>query len=121
MYEKYRDKVNFILVYVIEPHPVGSKSPYSKEEWTGSFSWDKQDKPVYQPETYDQRLQLAVKLIEDEAITRMILVDTADNKVWKAYGPAPNLAYLIGTDRKVLEAQEWYSQKEMEAAIKKIN
>ena len=40
-----------------------------------------------------------------------------DNAVWEAYGGAPTMAYLIGTDGKVVEAQRWYDANKMETAI----
>ena len=49
-----------------------------------------------------------------------ILVDGMDNKVWKAWGSAPNCAYLIGTDGRVVEAQPWFDAGPMRAALEKL-
>ena len=46
-----------------------------------------------------------------------MLVDEMDNPLWCTYGPAPDIAYLIGTDGKIVEKQGWYNPEEMEAAI----
>lgn len=120
MYTRYKDKVHFVIVYVIEPHPSGSRSPYAQGEWTDANSQDKQGNPIKQPMSYSERVKLAQLLIKDDGIAVPILVDKMNNVVWQTYGPAPNLAYLIGTDKKVIVAQEWYSAREMESAIAQL-
>ena len=114
---KYQDQLHFVLVYVIEPHPAGSKSPYSEKEWTLSYSHDTEGNPVSQPQTYEERVRLASMCAEDAGITALVLVDEIFNPIWRIYGPAPNLAYLIGTDGKIIEAQLWYNVGKMESAI----
>jgi hypothetical protein len=115
---RYGDKVQFIIVYVIEPYPVGSQSPYSYKGWTLSNSNDTQGNPVAQPQTYEERVKLASLCVKDAGITARVLVDEINNPIWQIYGPAPNLAYLIGTDDRVAEAQLWYDAGSMETAIK---
>ena len=39
-----------------------------------------------------------------------------DNPVWCTYGPAPDIAYLTGTDGRIVEKQGWYQPQLMEAA-----
>ena len=117
LYEKYKDRVNFLLVYVIEAHPAKSISPYRGDEWTMMYSEDKQGKPVKQPQTYEERIKLASKCIKDAAIRVPVVVDKMDNSIWKKYGPAPNLAYLIGMDKKVVTAHEWYDAGRLEKMI----
>jgi hypothetical protein len=70
-----------------------------------------------QPVTYEERVKLASRTIAEERITVPLLIDEIDNPVWCTYGPAPNIAYLIGTDGTVVEKQAWYQPQEMEAAI----
>ena len=40
-----------------------------------------------------------------------------DNPLWCTYGPAPDIAYLIGMDGTVVEKQVWYQVELMEEAI----
>ena len=115
--EKYQDQVQFVIVYVMEPHPVGSQSPYSYEEWVLPYSYDTEDNPVTQPQTYEERVRLASMCARDAGITALVLVDEMINPVLRIYGPAPNLAYLIGTDGKIAEAQLWYNVDKMESAL----
>ena len=114
---KYRDQVQFVLVYIIEPYPVGTQSPYSYKEWALSYSYDEKGNPVTQPRTYDERFRLALLCAKDAGITATVLVDEITNPIWQIYGTAPNLAYLIGTDGKIAEAQLWYDVDKMERAI----
>ncbi len=76
-----------------------------------------EDNPLAQPATYEERVKLASRTIAEERITVPVLVDEMDNPVWCTYGPAPDIAYLIGTDGTVVEKQAWYQPQEMEAAI----
>jgi hypothetical protein len=48
-----------------------------------------------------------------------VLIDEMDNPVCCTYGPAPNMAFLICTDGRILEQQHWYQPQQMEAAIAK--
>lgn len=102
---------------MVEAHPSGSDSPYSGDEWTGVFSKDEEGNPVTQPETYEDRLAIARQTAADEGITSLMLVDEIDNPVWCTYGPAPNIAYLIGRDGIIVTGQQWYDPGEMENAI----
>ena len=117
MYALYRDSAYFITIYVIEPHPSGSASPYSGEEWTGSASTDCEGNPVTQPQTYQERVSLALQMINELKITVPVLIDKIDNPLWSTYGPAPNIAYLISTDGIVIEKQNWYQPAEMKHII----
>ena len=70
-----------------------------------------------QPLTYEERVELARKTAVEAGINVPILVDEIDNPVWCTYGPAPNIAYLIGTDGKIITKQGWYNPKLMEQGI----
>ena len=117
MGSKYGSEVQFILIYTIEAHPVGSASPYSGREWTGPASIDERGNPLTQPETYEQRVSYAAKAIEELGISLPVLIDEMDNPVWCTYGPAPNIAYFIGSDGIILEKQGWYEPQRMERII----
>ena len=70
-----------------------------------------------QPLTYEERVELARKAAVEAGINVPLLVDEIDNPVWCTYGPAPNIAYLIGTDGKIIAKQGWYDPVKMEIAI----
>ncbi len=60
---------------------------------------------------------MARKTIAAEDITVTVLVDEMDNALMCTYGPAPNIAYLIGTEGKIIAKQAWYDPQQMESAI----
>ena len=117
MYADYGDRVHFIFIYTIEAHPMGSPSPYSGREWPAAASTDEEGNPRTQPTSYEQRVTLATEMIEELGITIPVLIDEIDNPVWCTYGPAPDIAYLIGTDGVIVEKQGWYEPRLMEEAI----
>ncbi len=86
----------------------------------GKYSRDPYGAPIGQPGTYEDRVRLAIKAGEEDGIKFPILIDSMENPVWSTYGPAPNIAYLIGMDGTVLLRQPWYDPKEMEAQIKAL-
>ncbi len=115
---KYGDRIHFIIVYVIEAHPVGSSSPYSKgEEWTGPASMDAAGCDIFQPASYEERVTTARQMAAELGITVPVLIDEMDDAVWYTYGPAPNLAYLIDFQGKIYVKQGWFQPDEMEKAI----
>lgn len=63
MHAKYGNEVQFIIIYTIEAHPVGSACPYTGEEWISSASADKQGNPLSQPTTYDERVAQATQMV----------------------------------------------------------
>jgi len=117
LYNKYSDEIHFITVYTVDAHPAASDSPYADREWTAAFSTDDEGNPVGQPTSYEERTELARKTAIESDIRTTLLVDEIDNPVWCTYGPAPNIAYLIGTDGKIIYKQGWYDPILMEQEI----
>ena len=109
--------MHFIIVYTIDAHPAGSASPYSNKEWTSTYSRDKVGNPVAQPLTYEERLVLARQTVVEAGIKVPVLVDEMDNPVWCTYGPTPDIAYLVGTDGRIIAKQPWYDPQQMETAL----
>lgn len=90
--KKYAGKVQFVLVYVIEAHPMEPDvSPYTGEIWTNEYS------TVNQPPTLGDRIGLAKKL--DSANELLVLVDdlnaNAANPFWCSYGTLPFGAFAV--------------------------
>ena len=112
--------VEFLIVYTLEAHPLGTNNPYSQREVPGKYSRDPIGEPIGQPQTYEGRALLATKAGKEDGILATLLVDRMDNAVWATYGPAPNIAYLIGMDGRVLLKQPWYDPKGMEEAVKAL-
>jgi len=102
--------VHFIIVYAREAHAVDTGR-------RAANTYDDAGNPIYEPQTYEERVELARKTVAVEGITVPVLVDEMDNPLWCTYGPAPNNAYLIGTDGRIVVKQGWYQPEEMRSAI----
>ena len=74
---------------------------------------------LIQPSTYEERVTQASEMAKQLGITVPILIDEMDNPVWCTYGPAPNIAYLIGTDGIIREKLGWYDPEDMKSAIQR--
>ena len=83
-------------------------------------SLNEEGDPVHEPRNYEEREELARELVAAEDIAVPVLVDEMDNPLWCTYGPAPNVAYLIGMDGEVIEKQGWYTPSRMRAAIQDL-
>jgi cytochrome oxidase Cu insertion factor (SCO1/SenC/PrrC family) len=116
--QEFGSRVNFLVVYTIEAHPKGDPSPYSGKEWSTPAN-EKEGLLIPQPKTMDERITRVKKTLEVTRISAPLVVDTMDNKVWKAYGSAPNCAYVIGTDGKIAAAEPWMEPSQLRRAIER--
>ena len=117
--KEFAGRVSFLLVYTIEAHPKGSPSPYSGKEW---ITPKNEQEGILLPQPADQaaRVKLAQACIAREKLTVPVVVDTMENTVWKAYGSAPNCAYIIGTDGKIADAQPWMEAKRLHQTLQRV-
>ncbi|MFC1500721.1 deiodinase-like protein [Candidatus Zixiibacteriota bacterium] len=87
---KYEDRVTFIILYQREAHP-------------GQMQFAS----ITQPETYDERLNLAQKACEELSVATTIVIDGMDNAVRIAYGGLPNSAYIIDGEGRIVHKEGW--------------
>jgi hypothetical protein len=105
IYQKYRDQVEFVVVYVKEAHP-------SDKWWLGrsrtqtvlhTFSGNPARLDVPEPVTLEQRRKVAASCqanLFDGVVP--LYVDAMDNKVSARYAAKPTRIYFIGVDGKVV-------------------
>ena len=117
MYAKYRDNINFLVVYTIEAYPIGSACPYTGEPVELPSSKDTFGFGLTQPKTYKERVFQAKEFMRQLGYTMPLVVDDIDNAIWCTYGPASNIAYLIDTDGTILAKQPYYAPDEMDGII----
>ena len=116
LYAKYGNEATFFVIYVIEAHPHGDICPYTGQEWVTQEN--KNQGILYsQPVNHAQRLELAKKAQADLGIRIPILIDDMDNSTWRAYGRAPNAAYLIGIDGRIRVRQGWLDPAGLKQAL----
>ncbi len=117
--QKYGNEVQFFMIYTLEAHPAGSKSPYAnrspvppKNKKDGIF--------LKQPVTFEERISHAAACKTRLSVISTILIDEMDNRVWKAYGSAPNCAYVIGKDGKIVVRNAWADASSIEKTLRKL-
>ncbi len=105
IYQKYRDAVEFIVVYVKEAHP-------TDKWWLGrsrtqtllhEFSGNPARLDVKDPVTLEQRRKVAASCqanLFDGVVP--LYVDAMDDRVSARYAAKPTRIYLIGKDGKVI-------------------
>ncbi len=89
IYQSYKDKADFVLVYIREAHP-GSQIPGINNGET-----------IQQTETLAERRELAADFAEELKLTMPVLVDKEDNKVNATYAGWPNRLVIVGVDGKI--------------------
>ncbi len=105
LYDKHKDNVGFLVVYIREAHPVdgwwlggGAAGLWLKT--TGS----KAALDVYDPKTIEERRAVANRCAVELAYGIPTYVDEIDDHVSKAYAAMPTRLYLVGKDGRVAYA-----------------
>lgn len=116
--DRYDEKLNVVIVYVIEAHPVGSVCPYKDVE---DITPENERDGILrkQPKTLDDRLELAQEFKRLLRIKSAIYVDNMKDEAWKGLGGAPNLALLVDQEGKVVARSGWFEGEKSKAAIDK--
>lgn len=112
MAEKYKDKVEFLLVYIREAHPTdGWQVPINERE--GILLATAKD-----IEQKEDHASLCVLRLDIKFTT---LVDNMDNKVEANYSGWPDRLYVIGKDGRIAwkgsPGPQGFRPPELEAAI----
>jgi hypothetical protein len=92
MYQRYRDKVTFLAVYVREAHPTDGWRERGNDKVGISFA---------QPRSSEERRKVAQKCCATLEITMPLVVDTLDDRVGHAYSGMPDRLYVIDRAGKV--------------------
>lgn len=91
--ERYRDRVNFLMIYVREAHPA--------DGWIMSRN-ERQGIEIFQPKSYDQRKQVAEQCARHFDAGVPMLVDSLEDPVGKVYSGMPSRLYLINQQQEVI-------------------
>ena len=92
LFDEYRDRVAFFIVYIKEVHPEdGWVVTHNREEGIA----------VSDPSSDQERADVADSCVVRSAIRIPVLVDSMNNTVASAYGGWPDRLYLIGRDGRV--------------------
>ena len=92
LYSRFKDRIEFFVVYVQEAHPT--------DGWQVESNI-KDDVFYRQHQSLDEREEVAQSCAIGLHISIPILVEEMDNAIDEAYGAAPERLYLIGKDGRV--------------------
>ncbi len=125
LYEQYHDRVQFIVIYIREAHPVDGW-------WLGGGVFglamkvrrSKSATDVYDPKTMEERRQVAARCESALQYGIPTLVDEIDDPVNRAYAAIPTRLYLIGMDGRVVYAGGLgpfgFKPQELKVAIERL-
>ncbi len=113
MRECYRDRVEFVVVYIREAHP--------EEGWVVTPNRDA-DIRVNDPTSDEERHEVAASCALRLEIRMPVVVDPIDDRIARAYGALPDRLYLIGRGGRVAFQGErgpfGFKPAELESAIR---
>jgi thiol-disulfide isomerase/thioredoxin len=92
LYRRYKDRANFVMVYVREAHPTDGWRMESNDH-LGAIT--------AQPKTYGERVEVAQKCGRLLDLAFPMLVDTIDDSVGARYSGMPGRLYLIDREGKI--------------------
>ncbi len=115
MYGKYKDRVEFYLVYIREAHTTDGKQAKANRKQGILFT---------QPTTLDERIGVYTKMCDGIHFEFPALIDGLDDKVGKAYNALPDRLYLIDVEGKVAyqskRGPKGFKPEELEASIQAL-
>jgi Iodothyronine deiodinase len=92
IYDKYKDRAEFLTVYISEAHP--------DDEW--QMDSNHTDKMVFkQPKTFEARKELAAVLVDKLKYRMPLAVDTIDNKADQVFAGWPERIYVLEAGGRV--------------------
>ena len=92
LYQMYKDRATFVMVYVREAHPTDGWSMQSN---------DRVGVALTQPKTYEERVSVARTCGKRLGLGFPMLVDTIDDAVGARYSGMPSRLYLIDRDGRI--------------------
>ena len=96
MYETYKDRVEFYIVYIREAHAADSS-------WAMNFT-GRDGELIYDPISEDERAKVASQCVADLNLPMPALIDRLDDEVNQSYLGWPDRLYLVDTAGKVAYA-----------------
>ena len=92
IYSRFKDQVEFFVVYVQETHPTDGWQTDSNLEAGVLFR---------QHQSYDAREEVAAACSIDLHISLPVLIEEMNNDIDEAYGAAPERLYIVDAQGKV--------------------
>jgi hypothetical protein len=116
---RFKRDINTVMIYVVEAHPIDVPSPYTDKIWLTPMN-EEAGIHCNQPQTLEGRIELAQQLKRRFRLCTSMLIDAMDDRAWRAFGGAPNVAILVGPDGRIAVKQGWFEPRGMARAIKAL-
>lgn len=113
---RFEENINTVIIYVVEAHPIDVPSPYTDGIWLTPLN-EIAGIHCAQPRNLEGRIELAEQLRRRVRLSIPMLIDDMDNRVWREFGSAPNVAMLVQPDGRIAFKQGWFEAEEMARAI----
>jgi len=113
---RFEQDINTVIIYIAEAHPIDVPSPYADRIWVTPKN-EIAGIHCAQPRTLEARIELAHQLRRRYRLSTSILIDALDDRAWRAFGGAPNVAILVDPDGRIAVKQGWFEPQEMARAI----
>ncbi len=115
MYEGYKDRVNFTIIYLREAHPSdGWQMPQNEKDGV-EFN---------QPTTTEERIEVAGTCVKDLKLSLPCLIDNLEDQANKVYCGWPDRFYVIEKGGKVAFqggiGPQGFKPDEADAVIRKL-
>lgn len=111
LHARFGEEVAFFVVYIREAHPVGSRRPDRRVR-------------VEEPETLEERAQVAGSCAADLDLRLPVLIDQVDDDVERDYSAWPDRLFLIDVEGRVAyrggRGPRGFRPEELEAAIEDL-
>ena len=92
MYDEFRDRASFLVVYIAEAHPVdGWKTEHNEREGVR----------IAQHANLAARRSAAELTVRELRLRMPVLIDAMDNRALKAFSAWPERIYVVGDDGKI--------------------
>ena len=117
MYTQHKDRVEFLVIYIREAHPT------DHDEWQQAYNL--RDEILFaQPQTKEERFEVATACQIGMKISIPMLVDGIDNACNQEYTAQPDRLYIIGADGRIVykgrPGPHGFKPEEAEEVIKVI-
>jgi Iodothyronine deiodinase len=113
---RFEQYINTVIIYVKEAHPINVPSPYADRIWVTEKN-EIAGIHCAQPRTVEERIELAQRLRHRFRRRTSILIDALDDRAWRAFGSAPNVAILVRPDGRIAVKQGWFEPRGMARSI----
>jgi len=111
VYDRYRDKADFYLIYIREAHPTDSRRPAPHVK-------------IAQPKTLQERWGVAQKFCTHFKLSIPTLVDDMNDSCSRAYNAFPDRLFILSKDGTIAyrggRGPRGFKIDEMEKALQKI-